>query len=108
MSLKAMIIHSDYINFHSSISLEYKEELFQEIRGMIPRMRGILGFFEGENVSPEIGMDKGYSDGFIIILKNVESRDNYLEDPEHQATDRKLVEAAVGGLQGILVYDLQI
>ncbi|MDB5556776.1 MAG: hypothetical protein JWL86_6760 [Rhizobium sp.] len=39
----------------------------------------------GVNVSPETGMDKGYSEGFISDFESAAARDAYLIHPEHQS-----------------------
>ena len=82
--------------------------MFGEIDALKHRLDGVLAVHVGTNVSPELGMDKGYSNGFMVDFENSQSRDNYLADTEHQATGAKLVEAALNGVEGILVYDLEI
>lgn len=103
-----MIRHCVFIRFKPETSRERIAELFGEIDALKKRLDGVLAVHVGTNVSPEEGMDKGYSDGFIVDFKNAQSRDSYLADTEHQAVGAKLVEAAVNGADGILVYDLEI
>lgn len=103
-----MIRHCVFIRFKPETSRERIDELFCEIDALKHQMDGVLAVHIGTNVSPEEGMDKGYSDGFIVDFDNAASRDIYLEDAEHQAVGAKLVEAAVNGVEGILVYDLEI
>ncbi|MFK7890781.1 MAG: Dabb family protein [Granulosicoccus sp.] len=103
-----MIRHCVFIRFKPEVSRERIEELFSEIDAIKHHLDGVLAVHVGTNVSPEEGMDKGYSDGFIVDFSHPQARDNYLEDAEHQAVGAKLVEAAVDGIEGILVYDLEI
>lgn len=103
-----MIRHCVFIRFKPEITVERKRELFDEIDVLKQRLHGIRAVHIGVNVSPETGMDKGYSDGFIVDFDSAKSRDDYLEDEEHQATGAQLVAAASGGLDGILVYDLEV
>jgi hypothetical protein len=72
------------------------------------RVPGFLTVHVGTNVSPEVGMDKCYADGFIVDFADAEARDAYLADPGHQETGAGIVAAAVGGIEGVLVYDLEV
>ena len=102
-----MIRHCVFIRFKPTISAAYKAELFREIEALKGRLAGMLAVHVGANVSPEEGMDKGFSDGFIVDFADSFSRDAYLADPEHRQTGARLVAAAEGGVAGILVYDLE-
>lgn len=103
-----MIRHCVFIKFKDSVSKSQKTDLFNQIDALKLRLHGILGVHIGTNVSPETGMDKGFSDGFIIDFATATDRDMYLEDAEHQQIGSRLVKAAEGGADGILVYDLEI
>jgi hypothetical protein len=102
-----MIRHCVFINFKPTISAAYKAELFDEIAALKSRLPGMLAVHIGVNVSPEAGMDKGFGDGFIVDFDDSFSRDAYLVDPDHKMTGSRLVAAAEGGIDGILVYDLE-
>jgi hypothetical protein len=102
-----MIRHCVFIHFKPTISAAYRAELFNEINALKDRLPGMLAVHIGVNVSPEAGMDKGFSDGFIVDFADSFSRDAYLEDKEHKETGARLVAAAEGGVKGILVYDLE-
>lgn len=103
-----MIRHCVFIRFKSTISAAYKAELFNEIAALKSRLPGFIAVHAGANVSPETGMDKGYSDGFIVDFDGPAARDAYLADPEHQKTGGKIVAAAEGGIEGVLVYDIEV
>lgn len=103
-----MIRHCVFIHFKDTVTSAYKTELFNEIAALKDELPGILNVNVGPNVSPEEGMDKGFSDGFIVDFQDTKSRDLYLNDPQHQSTGSKLVEAAIGGIDGIFVYDLEV
>lgn len=103
-----MIRHCVFIRFRPEISSERKIVLFKEIDALQHHLDGVLGIYTGKNVSPETGMDKGYADGFIVDFANAQSRDSYLADAEHQAVGEKLVNAALGGVEGIMVYDMDM
>lgn len=103
-----MIRHCVFIRFRPEISADEKVAIFAEIAALKSRLPGLVATYEGGNVSPEVGMDKGYSEGFIVDFADAAGRDAYLADPEHQKTGAKIVAAAQGGIDGIFVYDLEI
>ena len=103
-----MIRHCVFIQFKSRVTAEYRDALFGEIAALQSHLAGILAVHLGHNVSPETGMDKGYGDGFMVDFTGVDARDAYLIDDKHQHAGAKLVEAAEGGVAGILVYDMNI
>jgi hypothetical protein len=103
-----MIRHCVFIKFKSEISDTEKQTLYSELEALGAILPGIVKFDAMANSSPEIGMDKGFSDGFIIDFDTPKSRNIYLEAPEHKAVGAKLVAASQGGAEGILVYDMEI
>ena len=52
-------------------------------------------------------LDHGFADGFIAVFDGPQSLAGYQTHPAHQALGAKLVQAALGGLQGLLVFDLE-
>ncbi|MDI7861706.1 Dabb family protein [Rhizobiaceae bacterium n13] len=103
-----MIRHCVFIHFKPSVTEHEKAGLYAEIAGLKSRMPGLVGVHVGRNVSPETGMDKGYSEGFMVDFDGPAARDAYLADSEHRLTGDRIVAAAEGGLRGIIVYDLEI
>ncbi len=102
-----MIRHCVFIRFKPTISAAAKSEIFDEIAALKGRIAGLLAVHVGTNVSPETGMDKGFSDGFIVDFDDSFARDAYLVDAEHQKVGAKIVAAALDGANGVLVYDLE-
>ncbi|HEV7310679.1 Dabb family protein [Ensifer sp.] len=103
-----MIRHCVFIRFRPEITGEEKAAIFAEIAALKSRLPGFLAAQVGANVSPEVGMDKGFGEGFIVDFADAAARDAYLEDEEHRKTGAKIVAAAEGGIAGIFVYDLEI
>ena len=103
-----MIRHCVFVRFRSDIPQAEKDAIFAEISALKARLPGFIAAHAGANVSPETGMDKGYSDGFIVDFDGPASRDAYLDDAEHERIGARIVKAAAGGVEGILVYDLEI
>lgn len=103
-----MIRHCVFIRFRPDVTNAEKTTIFAEIAALKDRLPGFLAAHIGANVSPEIAMDKGYAEGFIVDFADAAARDAYLDDAEHQKTGAKIVAAAQGGVQGVFVYDLEI
>lgn len=103
-----MIRHCVFIRFKTETTAAEKAAIFAEIKALKSRLPGFLAAHIGANVSPETGMDKGYADGFIVDFDGPAARDAYLNDPEHRKTGAKIAAAAEGGLDGILVYDIEV
>ena len=46
--------------------------------------------------------------GFVVDFRDAAARDAYLPHPEHMKVGKALVEAAQGGVEGILVFDYEV
>lgn len=82
------------------------EDVLAGLAALCRRLPGTPSFAGGVDVSPE-GLQRGYSHGFTIDFADAAARDGYLVDPEHKALGARLVAAAGGGRDGILVVDIQ-
>ncbi len=103
-----MIRHCVFVRFRSEISRDHRGQIYRELAECVDYLDGVQAIHVGVNVSPEVGMDKGFSEGFIVDFDSYADLEAYLADSRHQAVGAKLVEAAVGGLEGILVFDLEL
>ena len=65
------------------------------------------GFAGGPDASPE-GLQRGFNAGFTIDFADAVARDAYLADAGHGAAGARLVAAAEGGVDGLLVVDLDL
>lgn len=103
-----MIRHCVFIRFSAIVPQSEKDGIWADIRALKAVVPGYLAVHVGPNVSPEAGMDKGYSEGFIIDFDGPAARDAYLVHPDHEKAGARIVAAAEGGVAGILVYDIQV
>jgi len=103
-----MIRHCVFIRFRTNVSKDERDEVFGEIVGLRRHLPGILAVRTGTNVSAEVGMDRGFADGFIVDFIDRMARDDYLADAEHQRVGARIVAAAEGGIAGVFVFDLDI
>lgn len=103
-----MIRHCVFIRFRPEIGAAERAAILGGITDLQGQVAGLTAVQAGANVSPEAGMDKGYADGFIADFIDAAARDAYLAHPAHEAAGARIVAAAEGGVNGVLVYDLEM
>lgn len=103
-----MIRHCVFIRFRADVPAQEKSAIFADIVALRPLVPGMLAVHVGANVSPETGMDKGFSDGFIVDFTDAAARDAYLVHPAHAKAGGRIVAASEGGVDGVLVYDIDV
>lgn len=103
-----MIRHCVFIRFRREVPQAEKEGIWDDIRALKQVVPGLLAVYVGNNVSPETGMDKGFSEGFVIDFEGSAARDAYLIHPDHEKAGARIVAAAEGGIAGIMVYDIEV
>jgi len=102
-----MIRHIVLVRFPAAAGAETIDPLFRalaDLRGVVP---GMLRFAGGANVSPE-GLARGFTHAFVADFVDAAARDAYLVHPAHEAAGARLVAAAEGGLEGLVVLDIDI
>ncbi len=102
-----MIRHIVLIKFKPELEAAQIEEKLQAVVALKGKIGGILSITAGENNSPE-SLEKGFRHGFVVDFTDGAVRDAYLPHPEHAKVGKSLVEAAEGGIEGILVFDYAI
>ncbi len=102
-----MIRHVVLVRFAETTPQGEKDAIFGDLAALQGVVAGMSGFASGANVSPE-GLAKGYTHAFTADFTDAAARDAYLIHPAHAAAGARLVGAAAGGLDGILVIDLSV
>jgi len=102
-----MIRHIVLVKFPADVRAEAIDALFRALDDLKAALPGMLSFKSGANVSPE-GLARGFTHAFTVDFADVAARDAYLVHPAHQAAGARLVAAAQGGIDGLLVIDLDI
>jgi len=102
-----MIRHIVLIKFRPDLAAAQIEEKLQSVVALKGKIGGILSITAGENNSPE-NLEKGFGHGFVVDFADSAARDAYLPHPEHAKVGKSLVEAAEGGIEGVLVFDYAI
>jgi hypothetical protein len=101
-----MIHHCVFLRFKPTITVADKSALWAELRLLEGHIAGLQEIRTGANARYE-DLDHGFADGFIAVFDSPQALAAYQAHPAHQALGAKLVQAALGGLQGLLVFDLE-
>jgi len=102
-----MIRHIVLIRFREELDSVEIDRLLKSVHALQDRIPGILAISSGVDSSPE-GLDKGFAHGFVVDFTDAAARDAYLPHPAHMEVGQNLVAAAKGGVDGILVFDLEM
>ncbi|MCP4317864.1 MAG: Dabb family protein [Hyphomicrobiales bacterium] len=103
-----MIRHFVLLRFREDVTPAKKQSLFDALSALQDHLQGVKGFFAGPNVSVETHLIRGFKEAFWFDFDSVAARDAYLDDARHQAVGAQLVEHMDGGIDGIIVVDLEI
>ena len=102
-----MIRHCVLAKFRSEVRDAEKQSIFAALDALRDVVDGIEAAHFGRNVSPE-GLGKGFDDGFTIDFRDAAARDAYLVHPAHQEAGARLVAAVDDGIDGLVVFDLDL
>jgi hypothetical protein len=102
-----MIRHVVLINFRPELDGTDISQALNSVVKLKDKIDGILAVTAGASNSPE-NLEKGFRHGFVIDFRDAAARDAYLPHPEHVKVGKALVQAAQGGVAGILVFDYEI
>ena len=100
-----MIRHIVLTKFKPETSEDTIAEIYGGLAELSERLPGAEGFTGGRSESPE-QIERGYMHGFVIDFDDWDALQTYADNPEHKALGGRLVENAIGGIDGILVLDL--
>ena len=102
-----MIRHIVLIRFRPDVSEAEIDGTFSALPVLSARLPGVLGFAFGRSQSPE-RIERGYLHGFTVDFASWDALATYQADAGHKAFGGSLVAAAVGGIDGLLVFDLAV
>ncbi|MGJ8583757.1 MAG: Dabb family protein [Marinosulfonomonas sp.] len=100
-----MIHHLVLVKFRADVTQADKQAIWDALEALGDIVDGLVSAAFGSNISPE-GFSQGYNDGFVMVFRDAEARDTYLEHPAHKAAGGQLVAALEGGVDGLLVVDI--
>ncbi|MBY6136700.1 Dabb family protein [Nocardioides marinus] len=100
-----MIRHIVLIRFREDITAAEVADIFAELHQIEAQIPGLVSITSGRSESPE-KIERGYMHGFIADFTDWAALEAYQVHPAHKKLGARLVENAIGGLDGILVFDL--
>ncbi|MDA7425565.1 Dabb family protein [Thalassococcus lentus] len=102
-----MIRHIVLTKFKPEVSEETIKGIFDGLAALADKLPGAANFTGGRSESPE-QIERGYMHGFVIDFDSWDALQTYADNKEHKALGGQLVANAVGGIDGILVLDLNV
>lgn len=102
-----MIRHIVLTKFKPETSEEKIASIYAGLASVTEKLPGAQNFTGGRSESPE-QIERGYMHGFVVDFDSWDALQAYADNAEHKALGGQLVENAVGGIDGILVLDLDV
>ena len=102
-----MIRHIVLVRFRPDVSDGAIAKLFADLDAIRSVVPGVLAIASGRSESPE-KIERGYMHGFTADFADWAALEAYQNHPDHRRLGDRMVANAVGGLDGILVFDLPV
>ncbi|MCH2095270.1 MAG: Dabb family protein [Rhodobacteraceae bacterium] len=102
-----MIRHIVLVTFRPEVEDTTITDIFAKLHAIKRVLPGMISIASGRSESPE-QIERGYKHGFVADFTDWTALQAYQDHPDHKAVGAQLVAHAVGGLDGILVFDLPI
>ena len=102
-----MIRHIVLTKFKPETTESKIAEIYSGLSVLTEKLPGACNFTGGRSQSPE-QIERGYMHGFVIDFDSWADLKIYAEHPEHKVLGSQLVDNAVGGVDGVLVLDLEV
>jgi hypothetical protein len=100
-----MIRHIVLVKVRPEVAEAEIAAIFADLAAIKERLPGVLAIQSGRSESPE-KIERGYLHGFTVDFTDWAALAAYQDHPDHRRVGAALVAAAVGGIDGILVFDL--
>ncbi|RST88050.1 Dabb family protein [Aquibium carbonis] len=102
-----MIRHIVLTKFKPETTEDEIADIYAGLSALTDKRSGARGFTGGRSASPE-QIERGYMHGFVIDFDSWKNLKAYAEHSEHRKLGARIVENAVGGIDGILVLDIEV
>jgi hypothetical protein len=102
-----MIRHIVLIRFRADVTEATIGAIFADLHAIRAVVPGVLSIASGRSESPE-KIERGYLHGFTVDFDGWDALAAYQAHPDHRRVGAALVAHAEGGLDGILVFDLEV
>ena len=101
-----MILHSVYLRLPQGTDATELSEVMAGLNQLCRGLAGCAGFQHGPNRDYEAKSPE-HPYGFVAQFRDRDALAHYAEHPEHKALGARLVAMCDGGVDGIVVYDLE-
>lgn len=101
-----MIRHIVLTKFKTATPESRIADIYAGLAAVTEKLPGAYAFMGGRSESPE-QIERGYLHGFTIDFENWSALETYQQHPDHKSYGAQLVENAEGGIDGILVLDIE-
>lgn len=101
-----MIRHIVLTKFAPETPEETVAAIYAELSALADRLPGARDFRGGPSNSPE-NLERGYTHAFTIDFERWADLETYARHPDHRDLGARIVENAEGGLEGVLVLDIE-
>ncbi|MFV0410877.1 MAG: Dabb family protein [Paracoccus sp. (in: a-proteobacteria)] len=102
-----MIRHIVLIRYRDDMPDACIDEIFADLHAIQSVLPGIISITSGRSESPE-QIERGYLHGFVVDFTDWAALAAYQAHPDHRRVGDAMTANAVGGLDGILVFDLPV
>lgn len=102
-----MIRHIALTRFKAGTTEDTVAAIYQGLARLSETLPGAQNFGGGASTGPE-RIERGYMHGFTIDFDSWGALRTYAENAEHKALGGRIVANAEGGLDGVLVLDIEI
>jgi hypothetical protein len=102
-----MIRHIVLIKFSPTLPEADIADIFTQLHAIKAKVPGVIAITSGRSESPE-KIERGYLHGFVADFADWVALQAYQDHPNHKKLGARLVANAVGGIDGILVFDLPV
>ncbi|GAA6209119.1 Dabb family protein [Cognatishimia sp. WU-CL00825] len=102
-----MIRHIVLTKFQSQTPESTITEIYAGLGDLTRALPGASNFGGGKSQSPE-QIERGYMHGFSIDFESWDHLQAYSDNAQHKVLGGRIVENAQGGLDGVLVLDIEI
>lgn len=102
-----MIRHCVFCSFLTDVSEQERLESVQSFKALVGHINGLISIEAGPNKDFE-QKSGDFSHGFVASFENEAALQDYATHPEHQRLGKELVALCNGGVDGIVVFDLDV
>lgn len=102
-----MIRHIVLVRFRPEVTDAQIFDIFGELAAIRDKVPGLIDLRAGRSQSPE-KIERSYMHGFTVDFEDWAALQAYQDHPDHKAAGARLVAHAEGGIDGILVVDMEV